>query len=422
MQIGDRRFVWDYRKIVKIALITIAVAVVVYFAYTLTRPTLLQFFVLDASTGQVLPDTMIEVQNDNGQTIVSLITDERGWAGVKRLLPGGGYRALARHVDYVQAERRGIEVRLHRTVSIRLPLRPRPGGRLYLAARGGYLGIIDTASFLSVGLKKVSDRLSSLPISDLALHPQQPWLYVAAGQSAYRLDATTLELQGESRLGGNILKLQWSADGQQVKAFVGGRGTRLVTLDASTGDVQASVQTPDVSASASIFFLPDDEAYVVDGENAYVGILDTVTGRLLRRLSVPFRPGWSVASADGQWLYMGDSRSEQLIKLDVRARRLVELMQIGSGWTSIALNSVAQQLYLANASLGLLLVMDAETLSTLATLPVGRQPVAIVADGAGERVYVANAESRTISVLDVKSRQIIETVALELAPLKLAIR
>ncbi len=422
MQIGGRRIVWDYRKIIIIVLITIAVAVVVYFAYTLTRPTLLQFFAFDADTGQVLPDTVIEVQNDNGQMIVRLITDERGWAGVKRLSPGSGYRAFARHVDYVQAERRGLEVRLHRTVSVQLPLRSRPGGRLYVGTQSAYVGIIDTASFLSVGLKRVSESSGSLPISDLILHAEQPWLYVAAGQSAYRLDATTLELQGESRLGGNILKLQWSADGQQVKAFVGGRGTRLVTLDASTGDVQASVQTPDVSASASIFFLPDDEAYVVDGENAYVGILDTVTGRLLRRLSVPFRPGWSVPSADGQWLYMGDSRSDQLIKLDVRARRLAQQAQIGSGWTSIALNPVTQQLYLANASLGLLLMMDAETLSTLATLPVGRQPMAMVADAAGERVYVANAESRTISVLDVKTRQIIETVGLELSPLRLAMR
>jgi len=404
-------------------LITIAVAVVVYFAYTLTRPTLLQFLVFDANGGQVLPDTVIEVQNDNGQMIVSLITDERGWAGVKRLPPGSGYRAFARHVDYVQAERRGIEVRLHRTVSVQLPLRPKPGGRLYFATQGGYLGIIDTASFLSVGLKKAPDRLGSLPISDLALHPQQPWLYVAAGPLAYRMDATTLEPLGDMRAGGNILKLQLSADAERLLAFVGGREAQVVAFDAVTGEVQSSLPTPAVSASvAGIFFLPNGTAYVVDIENAYAGILDLTTGKLMHRRTLPFRSGWSAVSADGQWLYVGSESSDQLVKLDLPGLESAQQMQIGSGWTSIALNPAAQQLYLANASLGLLLVVDVETLTTLATLPVGRQPVAIVADSAGERVYVANAESRTISVLDVKSRRVIETVALELAPLKLAVR
>ena len=117
-----------YQRAIKWIVILLLIAAFGYFAYTVTRPTLIEFYAYDSESGAPLADAVVEVQSANGQKIVELVTDKRGWAGVKRLIPGGGYRALAKHLDYVLTERRGLSVKLHKTVSVKMPLVAKPQG------------------------------------------------------------------------------------------------------------------------------------------------------------------------------------------------------------------------------------------------------------------------------------------------------
>ncbi len=414
---------WAFWRILKWVLSIALLALFLYFAYTITRPTLLEFVVYDAKTGAVLPDTVIEVQNANGQKIVQLVTDQKGWAGVKRLIPGTGYRALARHIDYVQAERRGVEVKLHKTVSVKMPLRSKSGGRLYVGMQRAYVAVIDTASYLFVSLKKGPEELGESSIQEILVHPERPWLYISARiYRSYMLGEPSLELMAKLPVSGAARNLFLSQDGKSLWATVSNGGTGLAVLDAYSATVTSLVKVPFASPNVRVLFPnKSQEAFVLDGSSS-VWTMDILTGNRLARVPLRFRPTWAIFSPDETQLYVGSPDNEQMIRLDTRQRQLARPISVGQGVSAIAVHPAGKQLYLANSSMGLLLILDATTLETVAYVPVGRRPIAIVVDPQGERVYVANADSQDISVMDVQSRQIVETIRLELAPLCMAVR
>jgi YVTN family beta-propeller protein len=417
-----------YQRAIKWILVLSVIAAFGYFAYTVTRPTLLEFYVYDSESGAPLADAVVEVQNANGQKIVELVTDNRGWAGVKRLIPGGGYRALAKHLDYVLTERRGLVVKLHKTVSVKMPLQAKPGGRLYVGMQNSYLAVIDTASYLFASFKKGPAELGESQIQQILAHPERPWIYVLARNRALALRDSTLDMAAALRTSGSVNSLALSGDGKQIVAAVFDSGVKLLLLDAFSGTLQSSVSVPFASRTARMLFAPQSQvAYLFDvGSGGGVASAQLLAMDLKAnqpaRISIRARASWAALSPDESLLLLGSPESDQLIRVDARQRQLIGSTRIGTGISAIAFSRDGQRIYLANETLGMLTILDAKSFELLAQAPVGRRPVAIVTDAQDERVYVANADSQNISVVDVKTRQVIETISLEVTPVCLAMR
>ncbi len=413
-------------RILKVLIAIALAAFALTYCYINTRSTQLTVLVRDAETGAWLADALVEVQNSNGQTLYELKTDENGMAGVKRLDPVRGYRVLVRHVDYVPALGTDLEVRLHKTTEVRVPLRPLPGGRVYVGMDGNRIAVIDTASFLLVTVGEGPADLRDWPIGHLAAHPEG--LYIAARSRSYLLDAAELdELQGWT-LSGTVEGLAATQEGARLLMHLAGRSPdRLVIATAgSEGMRSAEIAPLPESAQDAAQALSDKRLHVVGGllvaEGADGEALAYAISDLVRLASGVHDVTWATLSPDQRLLYVGNPAFGGLAVLRPDSPGEVQLVELGEGLSACAVSPDGRELYLTNAALGTLLVLDAQTLERVAVVPVGRAPGLVAADAAGERVYVANLGSWSITVVDAAGRQVIETILIGGEPAALLVR
>lgn len=406
----------------------ILTALALTFCYVNTRTTQITVEVRDADTGAALEGALVEVQNNNGQTLFELHTDEFGVAGVKRLDPAKGYRVLVRKVDYIPALGTDLEVRLHKTTEVRVPLRPKPGGRLYVGAEQNQIAMVDTASYLLASLSRGPEALRQGAIRHLVAPPELPQLYVAARSATYLLDAARLEpLQGWS-VTGSVEGLGLSQDGARLFAHVTARPRpRLTVIDPQTGDMRSLDidPLPELAPDAALA-LRDKRLSVVGGllvaEDAEGQVSVYWIADVARRAGAAYEPTWAALSADQSLLYVGGPEMGGVAALQLETQAPAQLAELGQGLSAIAVNPNGREIYLANRTLGTLLVLDAQTLESLAVVPAGRAPEMVAVDAEGARVYVGNTDSQNVTIVDVASRRVIQTVEIGAQPYALVVR
>lgn len=416
------RFLQDRKKLVRLLLTLAVLAVIGPYCYVNTRPTQITVIVRDSETGAFLPDTLIQVQNANGQELISFVTDENGYAGVKRLEPGSNYRVLAQRIDYVPAIKFDVALELHQTTEVRIPLRRQAGGRLYVGLDRAYIASFDTASNLVVSFDTGPDGMRTWPVRFCAAHPRFPWIYASARYISYMLEPNKMDAVAELSLPGSVLGWRMTASSDRLLALVRDRPTdQLVIIDPELGREVTRV-LPDAEQR-----LPEklEEVYVLDH---YLAIRQDATWQLhdLRPLladALPdFRFSWAALSADMRTLYCGHADQSQLYALDVGTWTIKAVAEVGKGMVAATTSLESDQLYLVNQALGLLLVLDADTLQLILNVPVGKGPLALALDPAGKRLYIANHESRNVSIMDVATNRVFETLDVGLRPFSIAVR
>ena len=413
------------KRILTILAALIALALLVPWLYRITRPTQIAVIVRDSETSEFLGDVVVEVQNRNGQTIIQFVTKADGTAAVKRLPPDTEYRVVARRIDYVPAVRLNVPLELHQTTEVRIPLRPKPGGRLYVGLDQAYLASIDTASLLLEAYKRGPEGMRRWPARYLDVSPEHPWLYASARYVSYMLDPATMSAIAELTLPGNVIGLQLTPDGRHLLAALSAQGGMEVTvMDASTGAFEASVQVQPLLPAMDL--LGQGPALLFVGDVLVAKTSDAWSAYALDEMLGPTAFGidlrWQVISPDGEFLYVGQPAQDELVKVSLRTLRVEARWFVGPDIVAAAVHPYNQELYLVNGRLGLLIVLDTGSGEVQAQVPVGRGPVALVVDALGERVYVANGDSTDISVMDVATRTIIDRVELWRRPFALAVR
>ena len=422
MRRSDRR-----KRAVTIVVVLAALAVVLPFCYVNTRPTEIMLTVSDAETGERLGDAVVEIQNSNGQVILDFVTKADGTAGVKRMpIDEVGYRIEVRRLDYVPAARRNVALMLHKTTDVWIPLRPRPGGRLFVGVDDAYVAVVDTASLLFASYKRGPEGLRSWPIRQLAVHPDQPWLYLSARYASYILEPSRLDAIAELGLPGSVDGLVMTRDGRYLLASLRRQGQQgVAVIDAGTGFEEEYLEAAALPLDSATLALPGVDRYVVGD----LLMVDRPSGRMAyslpdlhRVMGIPFAPRWNVLSSDQSRLYLGGPDSPTALALDVATWAIVHSLPVGNDISGAAIHPDGSELYLANERLGLLMVLAVETGETLAQLPVGRLPIQVAVDSLGQRVYVANVGSQSVSVMDVATRRIIRTIDLGMRPHSMAVR
>ena len=404
-----------------------ALAILLPLCYRVTRPTEISIIVRDGETGEFLGDAVVEIQNSNGQKILDFVTRDDGTAGVKRLpIDDVGYRLEVRRLDYVPAVKRNVALSLHKTTQVRIPLRPKPGGRLYIGAEQAHVAVVDTASHLFAVYKRGPKGLRNWPVRHLVVHPEQPWVYLSARYVSYILEPTRLDAIAELSLPGAVAGLAMTRDGAELLTAVRRQGQQgVAVVDAGTGFEEAYLVVAPLPADWASISSSVASRYVV----ADLLVVETASGRmvyslsdLVRQLGTPFEPQWYVLSPDQASLYAGSPISPAVIVVDVATRTILDSLEVGEDISAAAMRPDGSEIYLTNEELGLLMVVASDTGETLSQIPLGKGPVEVVVDPAGERAYIANAGSKDVSVMDIETRRIIRTIDLGLLPFSLAVR
>jgi YVTN family beta-propeller protein len=420
------RFLQERKRLIQAILIVLVLAVVLPYCYINTRPTQIMVTVRDRETGAFLGDTVVSVQNNNGQEIISFITDEQGQAGVKRLQPSPNYRLLARHIDYVPAVKRNVPLELHKTTDALMLLRPKPGGRLFVGLDRAYVATVDRASNLFISFEKGPEIMRNWPVRFAVAHPTSPWLFASSRYISFMLEPLHMDVVAELTLAGNVLDWQLVDDGKTLLALVRNRAQDQVAMvDTEFGAEKGYIGLLS-SEEAPIASEISDETYVLGGAFlvSYAGAASTMyrLEDLIKDLPEDFRFSWAVPSSDRSDLYLGGSNEARLMQVNTASWTVRQDIELGPGIVDGTTLPDGSRIYLVNRDLGLVTVLNRDTLGLEANIPVGKEPIAIVSDPAGERIYIANQGARTISVLDVATGAVIETIDVGLRPFSLATR
>ncbi|MGD0507002.1 MAG: beta-propeller fold lactonase family protein [Terriglobales bacterium] len=122
-------------------------------------------------------------------------------------------------------------------------------------------------------------------------------------------------------------------------------------------------------------------------------------------------PGELAISPDGRRLYVVCEKSDELRVVDTQTGKLVKRIAVGHVPRGLSLSADGKQIYVANSWTDTISVIDAAKLETIRTLATGFEPISVVSDRQGETLYVADRLSDAISVIDLRSGKEIKRLA-----------
>ncbi|HLZ69822.1 MAG TPA: Ig-like domain-containing protein [Dehalococcoidia bacterium] len=186
-----------------------------------------------------------------------------------------------------------------------------------------------------------------------------------------------------------------------------------VTLTVAANPLQGGVSQPSAPASGPF-------AYVANGVDNTVSVIDTSTNRVVATVPVGLAPQGVAVNLAGTRVYVTNAGDNTVSVIDASANKVVATVNVGRLPLGIAVNPAGTRVYVANFADNTVSVIDAGTNSAIATLPVGAAPVGVVVNPAGTRVYVSSEIGNTVAVIDTGSNQVIATVPVNSFPIGVA--
>jgi YVTN family beta-propeller protein len=122
-------------------------------------------------------------------------------------------------------------------------------------------------------------------------------------------------------------------------------------------------------------------------------------------------PGELAISPDGHRLYVLCEKTDELRVVDTQSGKVMKRIAVGHVPRGLSLSADGKQIYVANSWTDTISVIDAEKLETVRSLATGFEPISVVSDRRGETLYVANRLSNDISVIDLQSGKQIKRLA-----------
>jgi len=443
------------------AVVVVGALVLLYL--TAPSPTVLIVQVSDATTGEPLPEAVVQVQAQGEQPLPPVTTDEQGAARFRELLPSSTYVVRVQKIDYDLVFQPQVVVPEGKETTVSLPLAPHAGGRLYVGMDWARVTEVDTASLLPVRTIRMSDWNLGL-VSHIRVHPSKDLLYTIVDGQGYVVDSHYDKSLGRLRARGQIGSLDLTADGRYAVAIgaEGGAVSRLFTFDAESGSLLTNTLLVADGTAPQIAWQPDGtDIYVLMASNRLVWTWGDGT------------PVWgwggiptgsshqkAVLSADGQYLYqlarmaLLDSALETRIVASTvpltstyaptdtqyttwspgPTREVVEAIPtdlsrdhsfsqpLAAGNSVLAASPTKHEVYVLNDYLDTLSVVDPTGQAPPTIIAVGKGPKALTISADGKWAYVANRESLTISVIYLPLARVVYTIPLEGAPISLGLR
>ncbi len=150
-------------------------------------------------------------------------------------------------------------------------------------------------------------------------------------------------------------------------------------------------------------------AYVVNQDAGTISVLDVRRRKVLDEVSVGSSPVHAELSPDGRTLYVSRRYADDVAVLNLKKLRVTRLMRTGLEPYGLAVSKKGDRLFVANSMSDSVSIIDAATGKTLAEVPVGREPRYVAVTPDGKKLLVANSLSREITIVDVSAAKVVES-------------
>jgi YVTN family beta-propeller protein len=235
----------------------------------------------------------------------------------------------------------------------------------------------------------------------MVLSPDRRLLAVVTGsnfnpRALHLIDADTLRLKQTIAIANSFVGVAFNPAGNRL--YVGGGASNDVKLFAAAADgAFAAAETIPVSGGApsGLSLSPDgSRLYVALNQTHEVGVIDTATNAILRRVPVGIYPYTTVQSADGSKVYVTNWGGRVPGATDVTDGSFPVVVDPRTG---IPVS-------------GTVSVIDTASNTVQKTIEVGLHPTGMTLSPAGDRVYVTNANSDTVSVISTLTDAVVNSL------------
>ena len=140
----------------------------------------------------------------------------------------------------------------------------------------------------------------------------------------------------------------------------------------------------------------------------HVSVIDTKTGKVLRRIQVEASPYDVVVSPDGDWLFVSNWSSRSISVIDAKTEKVVTSIPVGINPNDMELGDDGR-LYVSNGNENTVTVVDTKQRRAVETIgvaltpraPEGSTPNGLLLDRKNNMLFVANADNNCVAVVNV---------------------
>ena len=160
-------------------------------------------------------------------------------------------------------------------------------------------------------------------------------------------------------------------------------------------------------------------AYVVEADTGTVAMLDTATGRVLRRSPTGGEEPYGLALAPQRARLIVTNRlSGSVAILDAATGQRVALLPLRGMPADVVVTPDERAAYVAVSQLDQVAIIDLDKRAIVARMAVGRRPRSLALSADGKRLYCGNFQAGDVSVMDTAQRK--ETARIRMPGVNLA--
>jgi YVTN family beta-propeller protein len=131
-----------------------------------------------------------------------------------------------------------------------------------------------------------------------------------------------------------------------------------------------------------------------------IGVLDTVSLRIVKVLSGVSDPEQIAVSANGRRLYVASEDTGQAVAIDIGSGNVLGRVLVGAEPEGIAVHPIRGIAYVSSEASSSVAIVDMDTLQVVRTVPVGERPREVAVSTDGTRAYVTGENDASLVVLD----------------------
>lgn len=159
--------------------------------------------------------------------------------------------------------------------------------------------------------------------------------------------------------------------------------------------------------------------FYTDWHNNIVGVIDTATSRIIKKIPVGKSPAGLSISPCKKMLWVANRESNSVSLIDTEQLTVIKTIPVGTAPFDI--HSDRQHTYVVNTQSNDLTIIDNHKQIEIKRIPVGRMPYGVVSDNTNHRLYVSNQMENSVSVIEKQSWKTIQTIKTGSYPENLAV-
>lgn len=191
-----------------------------------------------------------------------------------------------------------------------------------------------------------------------------------------------------------------------------------------TGNIAAfaAINTGSVPVVATITVTPKSSplAYIANGQDATISVINTVTNQVVTTIGVGNAPTGVSVSPDNRTVYVADDNDNKVSVINTATNTVTNTITVGQNPPSLRVTPDGRQLWVVNTNSLNISVINTTTNAIIKTIPLTARPVNITISKDGSRVYVTDF-ANAVEVIDTSTGTVIANVAVGDEPLLLAV-